>query len=360
MSDFLTELRNEVVDAHARHRRRRRLHRALRPAHPKGWSARPVLAVAAVLVALLAVVISGRFHAAPRPGSPGVSALLRVGGMPVDAAYGDGSLWVSDTGGVVIRIDPARRRVLARIPTRGNALSIAFGGGRVWVRTLNRGSGTSLVEIDPKANRVAARVPAGGDGGIAAGAGAVWSINRYPSSPEDISRISAAGHGATTHVPFLRADGIAIEGDTVWAIAHTGTVAQLDGRTGRIVHRWPQAAASDASTNSENVLAPDAHGLWVLGTEAPEIVRIQAGQITRRIALQTAVTQPVLANAADGLWVAASNHLGTSNSIVRIDPGSGHADATIELGAHHPTALVPAGHMLCVVTDDGQVLFVTP
>jgi hypothetical protein len=360
MSDFLTELRNEVVDAHARHRQRRWLHRAVRPAHPRGWSARPVLAVAAVLVALLAVVIGGRFHAAPRPGTPGVSAVLRVGGLPLDATYGAGSLWVSDTRGVVIRVDPARRRVLARIPTRGNAESIAFAGGRVWVRTLNRGSGTSLVEIDPKTNRVVARVPAGGDGGIAVGAGAVWSINRYPSSPEDISRIGASGHGATTHVPFLRGDGIAIEGDIVWAIAHTGTVAQLDGRTGRIVHRWPQAAVSDASTNSENVLAPDAHGLWVLGTVAPEIVRIEAGHITRRIPLETAVTQPVLASAADGLWVAAANHAGASNSIVRIDPESGDADETIELGAHHPTAIVPAGHTLCVVTGDGRVLFVTP
>ena len=143
---------------------------------------------------------------------------------------------------------------------------------------------------------IVARVRAGGDSGIAVGAGAVWSINRYPSSPEDISRIGAAGHGAVTRVPFLRGDGIAVHGDVAWAIAHTGTVAAIDARTGRVLRRYPQLAPSDAQANAENVLAVDDQGVWALSTENAQIVRIIGGRIERRIPVDRPL-QPVIARA---------------------------------------------------------------
>lgn len=357
MSDFLTELRREVVDAHDRHHRRGRAKRRLRRFLTRTWSPRGALGVAAVATTLMIVVIGTRFLAEPQPSHPGIKGILSVGGLPLDAAFSDGSLWVSDANGQVIRVDPATRRVLARIPLGGNGGSIAAAGDRIWVRSSGPSGLTHLIEIDPGSNHLVARVRAGGDSGIAVGAGAVWSINRYPSSPEDISRIGAAGHGAVTRIPFLRGDGIAVHGDVAWAIAHTGTVAAIDARTGRVLRRYPQLAPSDAGANAENVLALDDQGVWALSTENAQIVRILGGRIERRIPLDRP-PQPVIARARDGLWIALGNELSGHNRLERIDAETGRVTATVDLGTHRPTALTPADGSLCVVTADGTVIFI--
>jgi DNA-binding beta-propeller fold protein YncE len=355
VSDFLTDLRREVLDAHGRHQRQGRWHRRVRRL-PRRAVPLAVAAVAAGLLIVVAIVSS--LPQAPPASRLRIVAVLPAGRLPLDGALGGGSLWVADSGGgAVVRIDPAGRRVLARIPIGGDPQSIAAGAGAVWVRSADADGRTHVSRIDPETNRVVARFRAGGSSGLAVGSGAIWSINRYPSSPEDISRIDPSSHRVTAHVNFLRGDGVVADGDVVWAIDHTGTVARIDARSARVVRRWPQLAPSSAGANAENVLAADRDGVWALSASNAVIVRITGERLARRIAIDPDA-RPVLARAPDGLWIAAGGDLRTRNRLIRIDPKTGKTTATVDIGAHRPQALVPAGRTLCVVTADGTVLLI--
>jgi DNA-binding beta-propeller fold protein YncE len=361
VSDFITELRREVLDAHTRHRRRGRLHRRVRSAHPRAWRPPAVLAAAVLAASVVVLVMSMRFLAQPVPSRPHVVAVLRVGGTPTDAAFGDGSLWVTDFTGTVVRLDPGRRRVLARISVRGQPESIAAGADSVWVRSPDASGpaggplGTHLLEIDPRRNRVVARVTLGGGSGLAVDADAVLAPRRF-TMPEGIDRIDPATGARTRPIHLPNVDGVAVGADALWVIQHDGTVAQIDPSTDRIAHRWPQLAPSDASGMSAPIL-PDAGGTWLLSTTKATILRIADGRVVRQIPIDPSA-RPLLTRARDGLWIASGDNLGHRNRVSRIDPDSGHVTATLDLGHQRPMTLVATNDALFVVTAQGHVLLI--
>lgn len=101
-------------------------------------------------------------------------ASLAAGLVPPDptgVVTGGGSVWISESDGTVLRIDPRLDGIKASIPTCQNALALAYGEGAVWVAC---GNGT-VVRIDPATGRPSGIVPLGRlPRGIAAGEGAVW------------------------------------------------------------------------------------------------------------------------------------------------------------------------------------------
>lgn len=101
-------------------------------------------------------------------------ASLAAGNVPANptgVVVGGGSLWISESDGYVLRIDPKLGGIAARIPACSNALALAYGGGAVWAAC---GNGT-VARIDASKNRVSAVIPVGRlPRGIAVGEGAVW------------------------------------------------------------------------------------------------------------------------------------------------------------------------------------------
>ena len=365
MTDFITGLRGDLVDAAARERRRGRLGRGALALHPRSWRPAAVVGAIAVAGSVAAIVLAVVALAPPaqRAGRPHVVAVLRVGGSPTDAVFGDGSLWVADFAGTVVRVDPATQRVRARIGVTGQPETIAAGPAGVWVRTPNAKPGANaggllashLLRISPKTNRVVARVALGGGDGVAVGPDVVWAARRF-TMPESIERIDPASATVTRRIGLVNVDGIAQAGATLWAIQHDGTVVQLNAATGRIVRRWPQLAPSEAGGATPR-LAPVRDGVWVLSTVKAEIVRIAGGRVVLRTPVDRSV-RPLLARAHDGLWIAAGDALGHRNRVIRLDPDSGRATAAIELGDHRPTALVAAGRTLYVITADGRAVVI--
>ncbi len=94
-----------------------------------------------------------------------------VPALPTAVAVGGGSLWISESDGMILRVDKQLRGISARIPACRNALAVAYGSGAVWAAC---GNGT-VARVDPATDRVSSVVPVGRlPRGIAVGEGAVW------------------------------------------------------------------------------------------------------------------------------------------------------------------------------------------
>ena len=246
MSDFVTELRREVVGAHAQHRvsavRTRRRRR------------RPILAGAVALAALLVAVVMV-VRSIPQPeqtAEPRVVKVLRIGRRPVPTARSAaGSLWVDRLPAPArwSRIDPARRKVIARIPIWTTLPTTSLPTtDSVWASSATpdgiraRACGAST----PASNRVASplrrrqphrhrrdrrRCASGSSGEL------VQTLDDRPS-------LAAADGRRTTRIPFDRgATGLRQPGRWVWVSGADGTVLRIDRAAATIAHRWPRLAS---------------------------------------------------------------------------------------------------------------------
>ena len=354
MSDLLTELRREVVGAHAKHQRR-----SARSARLRAW--RPALAGAAALAVLIvAVAVAVRSVPAPEPsGEPRVVEVLQIGGIPVDGVLAGGALWVSDSArSEVVRIDPDTRRVAARIRLTGNVRDIAAGDGGLWVRTSgNRDMDDGrLSRIDPRSNRVVDVIVTAPGDTLAVGGGAVW-VDRRWRAPEGIERIDADTGAVTRRMALRDADGIAVANGDAWTVAQNGTVARIDAASGRIARRWAQLAASPVNSDGSETTTADATGAWILRIGEGAVYRLEGDRITRKLPIDAAA-KPILAATRGGLWIAGEDELRGRHRVVRIDPDSGKATATVDLGPHRPQALVPVAGGLWVVGGDGTAVLI--
>jgi YVTN family beta-propeller protein len=102
-----------------------------------------------------------------------VSRTIKTGRGPRFFDVGEGAAWTLDqVDGTVTRIDAdtgRTARIAAGVPGEGGDLTV--GGGFVWAR----GSDKLLAKIDPKRRKVVARYgPPSGSGAVIVGAGAVW------------------------------------------------------------------------------------------------------------------------------------------------------------------------------------------
>jgi YVTN family beta-propeller protein len=101
---------------------------------------------------------------------------IPLGRSPGALAAGAGSLWVADElEGMLVRVDPKQRRVLARTKVGRMPTAVAVGAGAVWVA--NGGDGT-VSRIDPATNRVTKTVWVGvAPRALAADADGVWVVS---------------------------------------------------------------------------------------------------------------------------------------------------------------------------------------
>jgi hypothetical protein len=346
VSDFLSELRGEVVDAHARRRRSglaRRLGRWLASDSPRA------LAAAATTAAAVATVVAVRAISVREAVSPRVVEVIRVGGNPTGAVFSNGSVWVGDFARKrVIRLGPTNRREQGSVAVGGQPVAMAAGESGPWVRTAI-GDGGTVARVG---SRTRARVGYGST--LAAGAATAWAAD-VEIGPEVVHRIDAATGRDTGVIDHRGIYALATGGDSLWAVTNNGTVLRLDGRTGAVRARWPALAQSAGTANPK--LIADASGAWVMrvgqGADS-RVIRLEGDRVVRSLPIGQTV-RPLLAQVRDALWTVSENAARTRYTAVRLDARDGAVTARVELGIRNPTSLVAVGDELWVTASDGTV-----
>ncbi len=127
--------------------------------------------------------------------------------------YGDGAVWVTQSGGnLLTRIDAKTNKVTDTIEVGPKPRFLTYGEGFVW--TLNQGDGT-VSKVDPKTRKVVAIIQCGvpgGGGEISAGGGAVWlTVFQIP-----ITRIDAKTNKVTHQYAGPGGDAILYAHGSVW------------------------------------------------------------------------------------------------------------------------------------------------
>jgi hypothetical protein len=361
MSDYLSQLRSDLVDAHERYGRRGRAGRAARPVHPRTWRPAPVLAGLAAAACLVAAVIAIR-GALPGPAPAGLRQVdkVRVGGQPTDAAFGFGYLWVADFQGLVIQVDPGLHRVVRRVPLPGDADSIAVGAGAVWVtvdeRQGERPDVAGLVRIDPRTGRTRlSSLGTSSSAKVAADRGAIWVMSTDQHAW--LKRIDpATGRAIAVRIQTPAAE-IAIGGESLWTLSDVGVLVQHDPISGRPLRRLP-GLATRSPTSGERVLAADAGGVWVLQPRG--VVRVTGGSVLRRQPLVRIGTIPLLGAHGRALWLAGPSPFGprARYRVFRFDRDTGALTGTLDVGFGAPRAFAPSPDGMWVVTGDGTALLV--
>ena len=212
-----------------------------------------------------------------------------------DLALGFGSVWLADgTDGTVTRLDDHLRTLkIIRLPGRQPgppAFSIATGAGRVWVTR-----GSSVVEIDPKTNH-ARRFAAPDPAGLAVGLGAVWV-----ASGRRIIRFEPGKLSKRLSVGPLPAPALspAIGGGSVWSIDYNGL-----GELSRISRGGSLAFVSGRFGRYPLDVAVDDRAAWTIDTQGT-VTRIDPASDKPVARIHTAPTIRSALATADGLlWAA--------------------------------------------------------
>jgi YVTN family beta-propeller protein len=127
--------------------------------------------------------------------------VTRTREVPLAIAIGETAVWFtgfdpSSKAGLLARIDPARRQVVATIPLPAIPTELAVGNGAVWVAV---NSENAVWRIDERTNVVQRTIPVGhGPYAVAVGEDAVWVVNTKDAS---VSRIDPATNRVVATIP---------------------------------------------------------------------------------------------------------------------------------------------------------------
>jgi virginiamycin B lyase len=245
------------------------------------------------------------------PARNAVVARIKVA-PPDSAAAGDGAVWLSYPGDTVSRIDPATNKLTANIHVGPQPSGIAVSPGAVWVADAG---GPSVSRIDPATNRVVATVRVG---------------PRLACCSEHMSLTATA--------------------NAVWvAVPNANTIVRIDPADDRVV--WTLKLPYSPCA----FLAADEVGIWSAGGScADEVGHIDIR--TKKLTGTAPEPHPVgVVLGLGSVWVAAID----SADVDQIDPRTGRLVARLHVGGT-PVRLGVGFGSVWVNDDNGRVLRIQP
>ena len=355
--------------------------RAWRPSPAPGLAAAAAVLVAVVLgavaltrggdeerVAVRAPTVVERKWLSPTPTSTCTEA-CDVNDPYLELAYGFGAAWIGGAEhGDVLRIDPATRRVTARIPVGKLPSGIVTTADAVWVLVNPNDSSSSLVRIDPARNRVTDRIPTrrlsivpapkliGDDR-------AIWLLGADEGVRIDPHTGGVAGRVKWTFGEGIFAKAFGLAGNDLWARAEDGQLLRFDARSGV---RTGQATSPGGPAN----LAVIPGAGVVVANQDGTLTRIDApngrARWTTRVAnvqrseQGSGRTERTVAIAGGTIWVLTEPGLRGTERLTAVDLASGRTLSSAALKDVGAGWLKPIGDDLWYIAPAGYAVVVRP
>jgi YVTN family beta-propeller protein len=315
---------------------------------------RRLLTLAGVGLGIVAVVVVAYLIASSgdEDGSATVvGAAVPVGDHPVDLAYGEGGLWVSNRRDGSVSLIPEDDPAEADTMEIGSEPEgVAVGGGFLYVAdrgedvvwSVDPPSGEPMpiqVEIDPSGvaysedgvwvanlgSGTVSRIASPGDVepfrvgnqpyGVAIGFGSVWVTNRPEDADGTVSRIEPTSGREIDRIPVgpvgAEPRGIAVSTDAVW-VANPGddTVTRIDPDSGE-----PEEFEFEDGTMPRDVV--EAFGsIWVSNGGSDSVSRIDAEDGNVIETIDVGAGPEGITAGPDSIWVAN----GEADTVTRIRP----------------------------------------
>jgi DNA-binding beta-propeller fold protein YncE len=238
--------------------------------------ARPCGGMESAFGAVWVVDCSNRTLVRVRRDSATIEAVIPTGvadrSGELSIAAGAGSIWLlTDSTGVLSRVDPVTNTVVARIQVKPRSYAAVFGFGSVWITNTGARGDTmpgSVQRIDPATNSVTATIGVGPvPRFLAAGAGGVWTLNQRDGT---VSRIDPATNTLAATIAAGAAGGggdIATGAGRVWVRATRLLLQTIDPATNRVEMQFGPPSGSGAvrvAGNTVWVTAHDIQTVWIL------------------------------------------------------------------------------------------------
>ena len=280
-----------------------------------------------------------------------------------DLAVASDAVWVLNRNrlpaqDLLVRVDPATDRVVARIPVGGNAIRVTVGEGSVWVLRSSP-ERADLVQVDPARNLVVGArqvwATSNPDGSLAeqlvVAGGSAWFVAQPGLVRYDL-RANAA-HTVLAASRYSPLFGLAAAGDSIW-VGSAGSVVPVRLSDAAVLAPVNLAALGVIPIDG---LATGGGELWVLGYDQAVKVNPQTGRVVSSVELRSGTSadlQPGLV-AADSTVVAARGR----TSLDLLDLAANRALAPVPLPG---AGAIGVGAGAVWVTDNarGRLLRVDP
>jgi outer membrane protein assembly factor BamB len=354
MTDFLTELREELLDGLERYERAPRRWRpwAWRPRI--GPAARRIAAVTAAAAAAIAVgvQVDDRSPELERGTTPQVSRL--EGFVAAALTVDDRTMWVVEFDTArLLRIDLATGAVRARIGVPEFPGAVIEARGALWVLDY----AGRLLKVDPRTDRVARTIALGQTGGdLAFAAGVVWAVGDdgllLGIDPDtlEVRRRVELGRAYRRPTGHYRTQTLALAGDVLW-VAGPGVVTEIDARSGRILGR---AAGPMLPAEYTRRVAADDGGVWISSATRREVLRIDAD--TRKVTHIPVSGEPGALALVDGrVWVATLHARAPVTRVAVLD-ADGRTETTMPLPGAAEQIVQASGGGAWVTFGEGGVV----
>jgi len=238
---------------------------------------------------------------------------LDIPGFPDWMEIGFGSLWISNMGKGVQRLDLKTKQIVATIPLKFPCATMTVGFDSVWAadcteRKINR--------IDPKTNQIIAKIdilPAETESSISAGEGGVWVVSDRSNT---LSRIDPATNTVVQKIKIKDLSSAVMAGlGGVWVTSSSflekhGNVQRIDPLTNSVV-------ATITVSRGARFLAVGEGGVWGLSQSDGTVAHIdpQTNQVVATIQTGIVGSGGDIAAGEGAVWVRGAGPL-----LIVIDP----------------------------------------
>jgi YVTN family beta-propeller protein len=147
------------------------------------------------------------------------------------------AVWlVTDTKGILSKIDPATNMVTAEVAIAPDSAGVTYGEGLVWVTSPGK---NILTGVDPQTAKVVYSTEVGpGPRFVTTGAGSAWTLNQGDGT---LSRVDAKTGKLVANIELgIPGTGgeLAFGEGHVWATVFTVPITEVDPATNTVVKQW--------------------------------------------------------------------------------------------------------------------------